>query len=515
VIVVLTIAALTGATAMYLASGEMAAASGSLRRTQARSLAWSGVQGAVAELSEQREKLLDGGAPALTREWELFVEESGARGVVRLMALGESSAVSETAKLDVNSATAEMLAKVPGIDAALASAILAERGRGPFASVEGLLRVSGITPAKLLGGEADGDASEGGGARSGGLARFLTVFSFDPNVQSGLGANGSDHRGNLRLNLHTEWSERLGAALDERFGQGAGAAAKGVMGSGTKFGSMGDVINAARSAGLKPESWAGLLDALSVTDDPFLAGRMDVNAAPVEVLAAVPGISAEAAAKIAAARSGLDDESRRSPAWVASRGILTGEQFAQAVDHLTSRSMQWRVRVEAGMASPDESGGMDRLSEAALADRVVLEAVIDVSSERPRVAYLRDMTMLEPARAMAAELAVEEPAAEPTEEPAPTGTAVNTGGTGAGDQRPAGHDLNLSSGTDHGFGDLHLGDLHVGDLNLGAGPAKGPIQEETGPVGPPAPTPSPTPVDRRLGRWTTGKTGNAGTGAPQ
>ena len=54
--------------------------------------------------------------------------------------------VSEAAagKVDVNSANAEELASLPGIGASKAAAIIAEREKKPFASVDDLERVRGI-----------------------------------------------------------------------------------------------------------------------------------------------------------------------------------------------------------------------------------------------------------------------------------------------------------------------------------------------------------------------------------
>jgi competence protein ComEA len=55
-------------------------------------------------------------------------------------------------RIDINSAGAEELARLPGIGPAIAAAIVADRtARGPFASVDDLLRVRGIGPAKLDG----------------------------------------------------------------------------------------------------------------------------------------------------------------------------------------------------------------------------------------------------------------------------------------------------------------------------------------------------------------------------
>lgn len=63
-----------------------------------------------------------------------------------------AGAVVPVGPIDLNRATAEQLDALPGVGPATAAAIVAHRDRnGPFASVEGLLDVRGIGPAKLDG----------------------------------------------------------------------------------------------------------------------------------------------------------------------------------------------------------------------------------------------------------------------------------------------------------------------------------------------------------------------------
>ncbi|HEY5876687.1 MAG TPA: helix-hairpin-helix domain-containing protein, partial [Ilumatobacteraceae bacterium] len=63
-----------------------------------------------------------------------------------------AGAAAATGPIDLNRATAEQLDALPGVGPATAAAIVAHRdGNGPFASVEDLLDVRGIGPAKLDG----------------------------------------------------------------------------------------------------------------------------------------------------------------------------------------------------------------------------------------------------------------------------------------------------------------------------------------------------------------------------
>jgi competence protein ComEA len=83
------------------------------------------------------------GAPP--RQWVGCADDPGAP---RPLSAAERLAVG--LPIDVNAASAEELAAVPGIGARLAAEVVAERtARGPWSSVDGLLRVRGIGPARL------------------------------------------------------------------------------------------------------------------------------------------------------------------------------------------------------------------------------------------------------------------------------------------------------------------------------------------------------------------------------
>jgi competence protein ComEA len=65
-------------------------------------------------------------------------------------ASGSGSTSSAPGKVDLNTASAEQLDTLPGIGPATAAKIVADRAaNGPFRSVDDLMRVSGIGPAKF------------------------------------------------------------------------------------------------------------------------------------------------------------------------------------------------------------------------------------------------------------------------------------------------------------------------------------------------------------------------------
>jgi DNA uptake protein ComE-like DNA-binding protein len=494
VLIVVVIASLVGASAMYSASAQSATATLTLRRAQLRAIAWSGVQAAMAELAAQREAMLDGETPELTAAWELFADSSG-RGVVRLLpvASGDEVLRSEAACLNVNTASAEML-HAAGVPEAAAKQVADAAKTSPFESVESILALPDMAF------KAD-DASPAMKERDGGepapdLASLLTVWSFDPNVQHGVSDSSSRHRGNLRINLDLGWSDRLEKAIEDRFGEGSGAILKRLMDEGATFKSMADVVSALERLQVEPRSWAEILDALTITNDPYLPGKVDLLRAPAEVLACLPGIDLAAAQKIVERRASLEGPLKHSVTWPLLEGILTREQFRQAIDCLTTRSYQWKIRIEAGVVPAIESGGSAETARPR--DRLVLEAVIDVASERPRVAYLRDVTMEAAAESIRNELIASGTWGESDPESEASSPEPGSDAPGVrGAPKPA---------ADAGTPDFSPGGGVSGDLTP-LDPALARLERselERWLEGAEENEPDPG-VDRRLGRWRTGK----------
>ena len=523
VLVLLVIGVLMAASMLNGTGAAMESSGAGAVREQARSLAWSGAQGLMAELASQRESLLRGESPTVTSEWELYSDESGGvRGVVRLIDLDPATDAfmqSESAKLDINVATAEMLARVPGLGERAAGAIVAARAGGPLASVAALAGVEGVGRAALeepaLGAAPEEPAGEGVSGEGGftPLTALLTTFAFDPNVQSGLG-DGEQFRGRPRINLDQEWSERLGQALEERLGADAVAGVKGVMDSGVTFETDAALVAALIDLGLGVEGWAMVFDIFTTSDDEYLAGRVDINRASPEVLACLPGLNAEIAAEIVRARERLSPERLQSPAWPAVEALVTPEQFQGIADYVTTRSMQWRALIEVGtepIASDSGAAVVDEADERfstgpevreKLRGRMVLEVVVDVSSLRPRVACLRDVTLgayREPARGDEAEGREDEGGerAPGEEESGAHDEAGEPGHEGAGAPDA---DLDLSSDLDMGTGlDLGGPEAEAPGTSPAPGGDAGSAPDGSG---------ASESVDRRIGRWRARKGGS-------
>lgn len=517
VLVTLAVGALIGTTALYFADAGRRAASAGLDATQVRALGWSAVQGAMAELAARRDDLLAGEPPQLTEQWVAFQTGGGRSGLFRLLPMGPEGdlAAGENGKLDLNHALEASIARLPGLDEQFAAAIVAAR---PLESLEDLLAIEGISREMVYGGDDEGgkalgagqetSASQGvaevfAGAGARPLADTSTVYSFDPNIQSGAG--DAQRRGDRRLNLNVEYNERLGRALDDRFGRGAGDAVRQVMESGRTFQRDADIVAALRLFRLPAEEWAPLLDTLTTSDHEYLPGRVDVNVAPAEVLATLPGLSDEIARAIVDRRESLSPSARLSVTWPLTEDLLTPEQFQEAVDHLTTRSMQWRVRVEAGLTargptgfaasvddlSFDEFGVLDSGDGTRLERRVVLEAVIDVASQRPRVAFLRDVTYEPLSRRLAAERGESRESAAPGARPSDA------------EQDPRVEhlvDLEMAPAESSRRG----GPGPVAPAGGAAAEAVDPALFDEADAGAPGAGDEPEFVDRRRGRWTAG-----------
>lgn len=417
VLVIVSIALLVATGVLFIVQGRAADAAGSADMAQSRALAWSGLQAVMSELNSQRERFLAGESPRLDRQYSIY-ETHNRIGAIRLVPVGsgDSLLAAEAGKIDLSSADAERLTKTGMIDAGVAAAIINYRDqvlRRPFQSVAELLHVPGgvITPQTLYGPIdqikprdqaqlAEGDLAERVAERlqapATSLSDVLTVFSVEPNVQ---------RNGEPRINLNQPWTEAFERELTEKLGKRAADQFKGMAERGVRFENESKIVATLRGADIPLREWAGALDMFTATPGEHCFSRIDINTAPLEAIMTLPTLTPEQAAQIVNRRETLTADERASITWPVTSGIVLPEALEQLAGTITTRCWVYRVRIAAGEIVEDDVGS----ENGPMINPVIWEAVIDLSSPQPRVAYLRDISVLQAAAQIALEATLSQP----------------------------------------------------------------------------------------------------------
>jgi DNA uptake protein ComE-like DNA-binding protein len=386
---------------IYFAQSESAGRAVSRDRAQRSVMIHSALNIIIPQLDQQREAILRGEVPTLNLEYELH-ESDGRLAVMRLLPLREGGPVlePEAGKLDLNAVSAEQLVATGLFDPSVAERIVRfrdeELGR-PFQSIAELLRVDGVTPQMVYGSLDEIQVGGGGFGESvsefspfGRQPRFqggstptakdvLTVFAFEPALQ---------RDGRLRINLNVEWSDELARRLDERFGQGASQIVKSIIDDGTTFDDESVIYSVLNRFDVPLEDWPNIVDALTTEAGEYHFSRLDINTASDDALRALPTIEPEQASEIVRLRESLADDEKATIAWPLLHGILDRQQYVELGGRITTRSWTYRIRITVGHVDAEEPDGP-------LQGAMICEAVIDLSAPKPRVAYLRDVTMLD------------------------------------------------------------------------------------------------------------------------
>jgi len=298
--------------------------------------------------------------------------------------------VDEASKLNINTASVEMLMGLPGMTSELATNIVAWRSAAtgtdnagvilsssnakfaPFETPEELILLTGTDTTLLYGRDLnlnhvlDPVESESDSRNEAfGLLEYVTVFSREPNVQS----DGATPRV-----LVTGSTPALTALLTNAFGaRRAGELIRRAQTSGTVNSVLGFYI---RSGMTEPE-FEEVAPRLTAATGSSIAGLVNANTASATVLACLPGIDPDNAAALVAAR-GQTSTQPATLAWVVP--ILGEENALLAGPYLTADSYQWSVDVAA-------VGRHGRGYRRAL-------FILDNLSGTPRILYRRNLSHL-------------------------------------------------------------------------------------------------------------------------
>jgi type II secretory pathway component PulK len=310
---------------------------------------------------------------------------------------------------------------------------------GPLNSVEELLLVKGVTPPLLFGTDQNRngvqDANETtGGEFSRGWADYLTVYGREVNVDS-TGVQRINLNGTDAQTLSDQLTAAVGKDLSDyilyyRFA-GNGEAAGTGLGANKVAVSVGDaalgdlvaqrISSGAQLArqltsvitvfntqvplpaqqaqpGMPPPParvvscpingtdalksvLATLLDKCTVVADYEMYPRINVTLAPQEVLAALPGLTADEVAAIVAARESVS-ATDPTAAWLVTSANLDPTKFKTIERYVTGgKSNTYRVHSVGYFGKP--GGAVGRV-----------EAVVEMVLNKPRIVYFRDLTDL-------------------------------------------------------------------------------------------------------------------------
>jgi type II secretory pathway component PulK len=407
-------------TIMVTTLGQNARLDGKVRllRTEELRCRWAcraGIETAVALLNED------------TRESDYLMElwsynDEDFNNVSLEGCLYSVRVIDESGKLNINTATKEQLMALPYMEEYIADTIIDWRDsddtpsglgveggyyenmpfrytirNGPFRTIRELLLVRDVTPELLYGedtnfngeldyNERDGDESPPADDRDDELDKgwisFLTCYSYDKNV---------DADGNARVNINQADERQLQESLGID-----GSAAKLIVNrrSSSQFTSIVDLIDDSNSTSGSAGQGAGgssgqsgtldiqtfyeIADRITVDSQQQVSGKVNINTAPKEVLAALLGGDNQAyllAENIVAYRTGSAD-GMQSIADVLELGLVNLETFRKIANALTTRSDVFTVWCA---ATADRNGDSGATLQA--------EAVIDRSVSPCKILY--------------------------------------------------------------------------------------------------------------------------------
>lgn len=282
--------------------------------------------------------------------------------------------VDTTSRVNINMADAASLAKLPVFqeDPSLAAAVVDWRDaddqptnlngaigaesdyygalnppyaakNAPFDTVDELLLVRGMTPEILYGIGARNPSPLTEGTSSGSqtestlpLNEMLTTYSRERNVA----ADGTP-RVNIKTATLEDLQQKLGLSRRqaERIVNGRGQ-------NGANLKSIADLLNTV-VYGLTRNDMQRIADKITVTDAPYRDGVININTAPAEVLATIPGVDQQTYNAIVQARqsgtlfTGMNDLFRLT--------ALNRQQLQTLVDHVCTKSSIFLVRVRVRM----------------------------------------------------------------------------------------------------------------------------------------------------------------------
>jgi len=443
VMVITAIAAMAAASLLFRVQAEVTAASSRCRGEQAYAAAMSGVRRAILLVQGPPEETGGWIDNPDRLQNQLVWDDGTVRWYFSVYAYNSAEpdelrygVTDEAGKVNINVADLGTLMGLPGMTEELADCLMDFRDpdsnprtngaeqdyydqlifpyqikNSAFVTLEELLLVKGFNGTIVYGEDAnfngildpnedDSDemfpSDDSDGELNQGLRGSATVVSYERNVDSDgkarLNINGSAQDlsglGKLGLGKQTVEFIQVYRAEGQRFthaSQLLGMTYTSNGEAGKRHSALKHIKKGRKlTSGVGRDNLATVMDklttAISRGRSMPLFGLINVNTAPRQVLQALAGVDDELAGRVMDARFSLDDETKKSIAWLYTEDIVDAGTFKKMAPMLTARGWQYRIQC-VGFGVPC---GRFR----------VIEAVVDLGRGTPRIMYLRDITRL-------------------------------------------------------------------------------------------------------------------------
>lgn len=310
--------------------------------------------------------------------------------------------VDEASKLNLNTASTNQLQYLPGMNWDLLNAILDWRNPNasgasalyyalapspytckgaPFESVDELRLVYGTSMEILAGDDVNRNGIldpherdlDGNHQCDPGLFEYLTVWSREPNFHSD---------GTMKVNVNNP--SRLQSLLQERFGPGRASQIMLQLGFGGRGGAPSGAFPSLLAfylrSGMTAEEFSLIYREITVGTSRYKRGRVNINTAPLAVLACLPGMDEGTAQQVINYRQTAANLS--SIAWIVEALGATHPAILQlaAGDYITTQSYQFTADIAA--VGPHGRGYRR------------VKFVFDITQGTPKVLYRQDLTRL-------------------------------------------------------------------------------------------------------------------------
>ena len=311
--------------------------------------------------------------------------------------------IDESGKINLNSASEEMLLRLPGMTAELAASIIDWRDQdseitpggaedeyylllsqpyncknSPLETVDEILLIKGASEEILYGedtnlnsilddNENDGDLRNPPDNRNGrldsGFYDYVTVYSVEINL---------DSQGNQRININDAQSRAdLQSELQELFKE---ERALEIMSFIPTRPSFDNVLDFYFTTGLKAEEFSRIIDRLTTSEEETFPGLVNVNTAPKAVLLCLPGLEESDVEALLSRRS--SGQGLNSIAWVTE--VLERGKAIAVGSYITARSFQYSADIVS-------IAGNGRAYKR-------YKTVFDIRQETPKLVYFKSMT---------------------------------------------------------------------------------------------------------------------------